>query len=237
MRKSVLCVLIVSLFLGAAAVDTALAAKPLVVMSLADYDGLKSEASHMSNLAKAEKLPVWMQSMLKLYIDGGTLTSLDSTKPWGAVVQIDDNDKLSGYCFFPVSDPEGLLIDLSDYIEGSSDMGNGIYRVDSATDDKFLYAKVTEDGWIIAGDDADVLADAPEDPSKLIKGLNKKYDFALQVNISNIPNHHGAKILEKIKSQLNDQYSVEAVVPENALNAIYQAMEHLDQITLGWVKH
>ncbi|MEA1950620.1 MAG: hypothetical protein U9N87_04505, partial [Planctomycetota bacterium] len=178
MRKSVLCVLIMSLFIGAAAVGPALAddAKPLVVMSLADYDGLVVEASALKNLAQAEKMPAWLQSMLQLYIEGGTLTSLDSTRPWGAVVQIDDSDKLSGYCFFPVSDPEGLLIDLSEFIDGSSDVGNGIYRVDSAKDDKFLYAKVTEDGWIIAGDDADVLADAPSDPGKLIKGLNKQYD-------------------------------------------------------------
>ncbi|MBN2296801.1 MAG: hypothetical protein JXM70_30525 [Pirellulales bacterium] len=239
MRKSVLYVLIISLFLGATAVAPAVAgdAKPLVVMSLADYDGLVADASSLKNIAQVEKMPVWLQSMLRLYIEGGTLTSLDSSRPWGAVVQIDDADKLSGYCFLPVTDPEGLLIDLSDFIEGSSDVGNGIYRIDSATDDKFLYAKITDKGWIIAGDDVDVLAGAPDDPSKLIKGLNKKFDFAMQLNICNIPDHHGAAAMDKIKSQLNDQFSVDTVVPEKTRKAVYEAIEHLDQVILGWSRH
>ena len=238
MRKSLLCVLVLSLFLGAAAVPVmADDAKPLVVMALADHDGLVAEASSLSNVAKASEMPVWLQTMFRLYIEGDQLYSLDSARPWGAVLQIDDYDDLSGYCFFPVSDPEGLLNELSEFIEDPTDIGNGIFRIDSSKDDKHLFAKVTEDGWIIASDNADTLADAPSDPGKLIKGLNKKYDFALQLNISNIPSYHGQVALERVKSELNDQFSVEALVPADTLNAIYEAAEHLDQITLGWSRH
>lgn len=239
MRKSVLCVVIMSLLLGAAAIGPAMAddAKPLVVMSLADHDGLVAEASSLKNIAQAEQMPVWLQSMLRLYIEGGDLNSLDRARPWGAVLQIDDSDKLSAYSFLPVTDAEGLLLDISEFIDSSTDIGNGVYRIDSAKDDKFLFAKVTEDGWIIAGDNADVVADAPSDPGKLIKGLNKKYDFALQVNTCSIPSHHGQAALERIKSELNSQFSVESLVPEKTLKAVYEAAAHIDQITLGWSRH
>ena len=239
MRKSVLCVAVVSLFLGPAAVNPAMAddAKPLVVMSLADRDGLVAKASSLDNVAKASEIPVWLQSMLRLYIEGGELNSLDSTRPWGAVLQIDGYDDLSGYCFIPVTDAQGLLNELSEHIKSPTDIGNGIFRIDSAKDDKFLFAKVTEDGWIIAGDNADVLADAPSDPGKLVKGLNKSYDFALQLNICNIPSYHGQVALEQVKSELNDRFGIEALVPADALGAIYEAVEHLDQITLGWSRH
>ena len=238
MRKSVSLVLALCLLLGASAFNPAHAgdAKPLVVLSLADYKGLNVETSVLKNVSEAPQIPACLESMLRLYIEGGNLTSLDATRPWGAVLQIDGED-LSDYAFVPVTDAEGLLDELSSHIDKPTDVGNGIFRIDSATDDKYVFAKVTDKGWIIVGENPDVLADAPADPGKLIKGLNKNYDFALRVNIANIPSYQGQFALDILRTQLNDQFSVETLVPEKTLDAIFEAAANLDQVTLGWSRH
>ena len=237
MRKSVSLILAVCLLLGASAFTPALAgdAKPLAVLSLADHNGLTVEASALTNLAETPQVPVWLESMLRLYIEGGDLISLDATRPWGAVLQIDGED-LSAYAFVPVSSAEGLLDELANHIDDPTDVGDGVYRIDSSTDDKHVFVKVTK-GWIIVSDSTDVLVDAPADPGKLIEGLNKNYDFALQVNIANIPSYHGQFALETLKTQLSDQFNVEALVPEKTLDVIFKAMANLDQVTLGWSRH
>lgn len=234
MRKYVSIVLAACLLSAFAAVNTAQAgdAKPLVVLSMASYDDLGVDAHSLNDIAAAPKLPVFMQGLLRLYIEGRALMNLDSDRPWGAVMQI-DGDKLSAYAFIPVKDAQGLWNELVSVIDDPADVGNGVYRIDSITEDKHVFVKVT-DGWIIASDDAQTLADSPQDPGKLVNGMDKKFDFAVQANVSNIPSHHEMFALNMLKSQLNNQYSVSSLLPEKTLDAVFEAAANLDQVTLGW---
>ncbi len=237
-RKYVSLVAAVCLLLGAAAFNPVQAgdAKPLLVLSMAAYDDLGVDTAVLKDIAQAPRVPVFMEGMLRLYIEGRNLMNLDSARPWGAVLQI-DGEKLSAYAFVPVSDAKGLWNELLSHIKEPTDVGNGVYRIDSTSDDKHVFVKVSEKGWIIASDDAKTLADAPDDPGKMVDGLNKSFDFVMQANVANIPSQHGQFALDTLRTQLNNQFSVETLVPEKTLDAVFDAAENLDQVTLGWSRH
>ena len=105
-------------------------AKPLVVLSMSSYDSLVADPDCVKDLGEAPRTPTSFASMFKLFSQGKVLESLDKTRPWGAVLQIQD-DKLSAYGFVPVKDAEQLAAELGQYIASTSDWGNGVYRVEA----------------------------------------------------------------------------------------------------------
>jgi hypothetical protein len=231
--------LAVSLVLGLSVFATqavAADAKPLVVLSMSSYDALVANPDCVKDIGQAPGAPTWFASMFRLFSQGKPLDGLDKTRPWGAVLQIQD-DKLSAYGFVPVTDAQQLAAELGQYIASTSDWGNGIYRVEGTEGNKVLYAKVTETGWILVSDSVNALSDAPDDPAKVLQGLNKQYDFALRLDISNIPAEHGGKVLEKLKREADEKYGASSHIPQETLNVILGALEHLDQVTFGWVRH
>jgi hypothetical protein len=231
--------LAVGLVLGLSAFATqavAADAKPLVVLSMSSYDALVANPDCVKDIGQAPGAPTWFASMFRLFSQGKPLDGLDKTRPWGAVLQIQD-DKLSAYGFVPVTDAQQLAAELGQYIASTSDWGNGIYRVEGTEGNKVLYAKVTETGWILVSDSVNALSDAPDDPAKVLQGLNKQYDFALRLDISNIPAEHGGKVLEKLKREADEKYGASSHIPQETLNVILGALEHLDQVTFGWVRH
>jgi hypothetical protein len=236
-RKSLLLMVAVGVVLSVLAGQAAAAdAKPLVVLSMSSYDSLGADPDCVKDFGEAPGAPTWFASMFKLFSQGKVLESLDKSRPWGAVLQLQD-DKLSAYGFVPVKDAEQLAAELGQYIASTSDWGNGVYRVEGTEGNKFLYAKVTDSGWILVSDNASALADAPSDPAALLQGLNKQYDFALRLDISNIPSEHGGKILDKIKREADEKYAVSSHVPAETLKVIVGALENLDQVTFGWGRH
>ena len=239
MRKSFLLMLAVSLVLGlsafagqAAAAD----AKPLVVLSMSSYDALVADPDCVKDIGQAPARRRGSRACSSCSPQGKDLAGLDKTRPWGAVLQLQDG-KLSAYGFVPVTDAEQLAAELGQYIASTSDWGNGIYRVEGTEGNKVLYAKVTENGWILISDSFNALSDTPDDPAKVLQGLNKQYDFALRLDISNIPAEHGSKVLDTLKREADEKYAASSHVPQKTLDVIVGALEHLDQVTFGWVRH
>lgn len=237
MRKPVLFALtaVVTLgLLGASALADS--PKPLVVMSMSSYNTLVDDPGSIAPVAKMDKMPTWMESMIKLFAEGKQVWGLDKTKPWGAVIQLKDG-KLSAYGFVPVSDPETLQSELSDHIASTVEWGYGVYKVEGTEGGKTLYAKPTDSGYIIVSNKSDTLDDVPDNPAKLLEGMDKQYDFAIRINTCNIPAEHGRKLLDKIGEELNDRFGLYSLVPETTLKVLEGAAWELDQITLGWTKH
>ena len=210
--------------------------KPLVVMSMSSYDALVDDAATVGPVAKVDKMPTWMKAMIQLFAEGQQLSSLDESKPWGAVIQLKDG-KLSAYGFVPVSDPETLQSELSDHVASVTEWGYGVYKVEGTEGGKTLYAKPTDSGYMIVSNDSDTLDDTPNNPAKLLEGMDKQYDFAVRINTCNIPAEHGRKLIDKIGEELNERFGLYSLVPESTLEILAGAAWELDQITLGWTKH
>ena len=207
MRKSFLLMLAVSLVLGLSVFATqavAADAKPLVVLSMSSYDALVANPDCVKDIGQAPGADV-VREHVPIVFPRQAARRPGQDAALGAVLQIQD-DKLSAYGFVPVTDAQQLAAELGQYIASTSDWGNGIYRVEGTEGNKVLYAKVTETGWILVSDSVNALSDAPDDPAKVLQGLNKQYDFALRLDISNIPAEHGGKVLETLKREADEKY-------------------------------
>jgi len=241
MRKCLLAVLAAGVTLATSVELTARAAspsaaKPLAVLSATGFETLVGHADAIRGLTKAPHAPAWFESVVRLFSEGDGLAGLDRGRPWGAVVQI-DGEKLSAYAFVPVTSAEMLHDSLSAHISSVSDCGGGVYHVVGSKGAKQLYAKVVGDEWIFVSKDADALADVPNDPSKLLAGMNEQYDFAVRLNVENLPSDRGEKLLESLRRQAEDKFAVSTLVSQDTLDMVLGMAGELDQVTFGWTPH
>ncbi len=206
--------------------------KPLVVLSLASYDQAKADPASVGFVGKSPDMPTWLSGLFKLYSEGKPLSGLDTGRPWGAVIQIDDG--LSAYAFVPVTDAETLLSELYQHVAKASDVGGGLYHVVGTDSTKELYAKVEGD-WLYVSHSTKCLANVPSQPQTLLDGLDQKYDVALRLTTSNIPADHGQKILAQLDKMIGP--ALRQVSSEATVKMLGQAANSLDDVTLGWSRH
>jgi hypothetical protein len=206
--------------------------KPLVVLSMSSYNDMAGEAAPIGKLADEAKLPTWLGATLKLFGEGGQLDSLDPSRPWGAVVQ--RGNGMSAYAFIPVNDAEELAWDLDEFIESPTDVGGGVYEVNAREGDGRIYV-AENSGWVFVSDKSETLSSLPANPSKLLKGLNKDYDVALQFQLQNIPAERGKKMLARLDETMGD--AVRRMTSDKTVEMLGKVLFELDQVTLGWTPH
>lgn len=218
--------------LGVMTPATADAAKPIAVLSLTSHQDLQGDTDGIGELAKVSDLPTWLSSMFKLFAEGQGASGLDSTRPWGVVLQLGDG--LSAYGFVPIRDAEYLLWDIEDHIKDTEDLGGGIYRVTGTEAGKQLYARVDAQ-WIYVAERSEDLSDVASNPAALLGGLDKKYDAALCVETKNIPEREGRAII----NLLGDKFGgiIRQHASEQALNFLGEALFASEQVVMGWKTH
>jgi hypothetical protein len=208
------------------------AAKPIAVGALTSHQTLEGDTNNIGDLAKVNGLPTWFASMLKLYDEGMGANGLDTTRPWGVVVQLDD--ELSAYGFIPVTDAEYLLWDLEDYIERTDEVGWEVYKVIGTEPGKQLFARVTS-RWVYVADTKADLDDVASDPAAVLDGMDKKYDAAISLETKNIPAEEGRALINLLGEKLGPVIRRHA--SEEILEAMGDALFFSEQVTMGWVKH
>jgi hypothetical protein len=206
--------------------------KPLVVLSLSSYNDLVGEPAPVGEVASVSGMPTWLAATLKLFGEGRDLDSLDPTRPWGVVVQRDG--ELSAYAFAPVKDAEQLAWDLDEFIESPSDVGDGVYEIVAREGGKKLYAAESA-GWVFVSDKAETLRTLPDDPAKLLAGLNKRYDIALRFELHNVPAERGKKMLEQLDQQMGAV--ARRITSDETVEMLGKILFELDEVTLGWTPH
>jgi len=205
--------------------------KPLVILSMSGYEASECDPEAVGFVGEAPEMPVWLESMFRLYANGRDSQGLDDSRPWGAVIQ--HGSGLSAYGFVPVKDAETLSWELSEYIQSQTEVGDGIYQVVGTEPGKMLYAKVT-DKWIFASDCAETLESTPADPAKLLDGMNKQYDVAVRVVLKNIPSDAGEEILAKLDETLGP--TLRGLSCDKTVEILGKMAVALDEVTFGWSK-
>lgn len=206
--------------------------KSLVVLSLSSYDQAKSDTSSVGFVGKSPEMPTWLAGLFKLYSEGQPLAGLDHSRPWGAVIQIDD--RLSAYAFVPVTDAETLLSELYEHVADATDIGGGMYHVVGTDSTKELYAKLVGN-WLFVAPSTRCLANVPQQPTGLLDGLNQKYDVAVRLVASNIPAERGQKILAQLDKTLGS--ALRQASSEATVTILGQAAASMDDVTMGWSRH
>ncbi len=208
------------------------AEKPLVVLSLTSHDDVLCNVGEIGAVAEAREMPTWLGSMMKLFAEGEGANGLDATRPWGAVIQLDDD--LSAFGFVPITDAESLSWELYSFIKESIELGNDTYEIVGVEPGQKLYAKDCGD-WLFVSDCQQTLGSVPADPTKLLGKLNQQYDVAVRFELKNVPATEGEKIIglldQKLGSILRNHFS------EATMNILGNALNVLDQTTFGWSSH
>ena len=245
MRKTFVSTLLVALLLGAAGLRPANAEapkrwKPLAVASFAGYDKMKGNIDLAGEMAGMPDLGKGLEAMLNLLTGNQGLAGLDKARPWGAVVQI-NGDQLGGYAFLPVTDLEKLLKVAQPHVGKAKDLGDGVFQID--TKRKPVYVQQKGD-WAFVCDKPEGLAHTPEDPSRLLGGLNTRYDLAMRINAANVPEKHrkkaiarmreeGEKNLHAMPGETEEEFAVRKRLSEKIFRSIVEAINDLDKITIG----
>ncbi len=232
MRKLLAFALLASLCFTLTAPAAEREPKPLVVLSLSSYDQAKEDPAGMQFVGESPDMPTWLSGLFQLYSQGKDLAGIDSSRPWGAVIQL--GDELSAYAFIPVSDPETLLSELYEHVESTEDIGGGIYRVTGTDSQKHLYAKLLGD-WIIVGQSAKCLAHVVQQPTTLLDGLDQKYDVALRLTVKNVPADKGQKLLAHLDKTFGP--ILRRTTSDATVKILGQAAASMEDVTFGWCRH
>ncbi|OHB71036.1 MAG: hypothetical protein A2V70_15130 [Planctomycetes bacterium RBG_13_63_9] len=241
--------MLVALLLGAWGVAPAWAAspgdsKPVAVVSLFGYDEMAADVRFLGELTGEVDLLGRSEAILNFLTQGKGLAGLDKTRPSGAAVYA-DGDRPTGYVFLPITDLDALHDLLKPFLAGVTDVGDRVYKVEGKGPGQTIFVKEGEGGWLFASDKLEALGDLPEDPRKLLAGLDQQYDVAVRLNVSNVPEAHRQKLIARLEEDTqkqlqrrpgegDEEYTVRKIVTEHLLRAILSGVHELEQITLGW---
>jgi len=245
-RRTVLPVMLIALLLGTLGVlpaqaDSPKQLKPLAVVSLAGCDAMRADVEFIGKLSGNPNLGKALDAIVTLATKGQGLAGLDKTRPWGVVIQT-DGGKPTGYACIPVTDLAPMLRLVNSLGCKVTDEGDGVFKIE--TKKKPLY--VTEkDGWAIVCDDPQRLAQVPAKPARLLRGLSKRYDLAVRLYVSNMPQEcrqkladclreHAKKRLARRSGGTEQEQTVRKQLARHMVRSINAAINDLDRVTLGW---
>lgn len=209
--------------------------KPVAVVSIASLDKILSDVEYLTAVAGSPDVGKLASGMAGIYING-----LDRTKPSGAIVTVEGMEpKVTA--FLPVKDFKAVLATLRNNGLEGRDAGGGVLQFGAG--DQSVYVK-EQPGWAFIAQKPEHLAKLPADPSKLTGGLDKNYNLAVQVNMTNLPRDVKQMAVSFLKSQaeagLRDQVGNAAdreaaeKITQNSVKSIVALIEETDQVTIGW---
>jgi len=227
-RKILLPALAVAVLLATSSVVPAQAPQPestglktVLTVSISGFDAIKKDAEVIAN---ASNMPLLMLP----FMNEKGLAGLDTTKPWGAVVQTDGQD-LRIFAFLPVSDPElalGLLGPLGGGGDPPKPDAEGVYEIEVRGNEVVLAKK---GDWVILADNRQTLANVPADPVPLLDGLNESYAIAIRGSIKDIPASMRDQVVGLIRSGVE---MAQQAQPDQAPGeqAIARSLEQVDKL-------
>jgi len=149
------------------------ASKPVAVLSIASYDRVMADIAMLGNLAGNPDLDKNLEGMLQLFTQGQGLVGLDKKRPW-CISLTTDGISFQPLVYLPVDDLEALLDALAGLLGEADDVGDGLYELNVFGQPILVKQK---GAWTVIGQDADAIAAAPNDPAKLLNGMDTAYDI------------------------------------------------------------
>ena len=217
--------------------------KPVAVISIASYDRIMSSIAYIGKLSNNPELDKNLEGMLKLFTQGQGVNGLDRTRPLGAAVST-DGMQFQPLVFVPVVKLQQLLDSLAPIaaIGEAKDIGNGVFELQN--ENMKLYVK-EQSNWAFIAQVPESLANLPKDPSKLLGGLDTRYEVALRLHVQNIPDMYRTFVIDQIKAGVESglerkedeedaQYELRKKQIENQVQSMVTAINETDRLTVGW---
>ena len=122
--------------------------KQVAVLSFSGYDEVIADIGFIGKLSDNPDLARGVEVILNLLTKNQGLKGLDKSRPWGAVIRLDEEklaegsqnpmEYASGVAFLPVTDADALQQVLEPYIGQPTDVGDGVQRVENEGNELFL---------------------------------------------------------------------------------------------------
>ena len=247
MRKTLLSSLAVAILLVGA--DAARAqdvesggTKPVVTVSFSGYDEILKDVEFIGNAAGNPQMAEMVKGMIQQGVGGQELAGLDTSRPWGFVVQT-DGQQFPMYAFVPVTDLKQLLTLAEPVIGKPSDLGDGVLEIEAKNQTIYM---VEKGGWAFLAKTPDVLASTPADPLTILEGLNEQYDLAVRISVKNIPEQilqMGLMQLDMVPqmaqmqeapNETDEQRALRIKMTKQAIEQIKTVVNDLDTFLLGF---
>ncbi len=252
MRRILLSTLAAAVLLGTSSVGLAQAPagdlKTVLTISFSGYDNLLESVKFIGELGGNPDLADMLQMPIEMATEGKGLLGLDTTKPWGVVVQTDGGQDFPVVGFVPVTDLDKLLETLSAVIGEAEDVGGGVLKIQPPADPAApgtgapsMFVKQAGN-WVLIAPEDEYFAAAPADPIQALGGLNEEYIVAVRASVQNIPK----ALIDQAKSPLevgltmrmpgegDEEYAVRTGVARQMFEQIETLVNDLDEVLLGW---
>lgn len=247
MKKTVLSALaVVALLLApklAPAQEGAAAdSKTLVTVAFSGYGELLADIEFIGAVSGNPQLKEMVEGALQQSPAGPALAGLDTTRPWGFVVQ-GGADEFPMFGFIPVTDLGKMLSAAEPMIGKPTLAGDGVLEI--VADDQSFYLKEKEGGWAFFARTPDALADTPADPTQALGGLHERYDLAVQVNVANVPPmlrqmamapiQMGMQVgMRRLPDETDEQYALRQKAAQQGMQQFQQMLDELDTLIVGF---
>ena len=214
--------------------------KPAVVVSFAKIERLMKDVSYLTSAAGAPEIGGFALLLADEYLRG-----LNLQQPVGLLLTIQDNEP-SGLGFLPITDFEAVKEQISQNAGELQDAGDGVWQLQLQRN---IFMK-EKDGWLYFSDSAAKLARLPADPVKLLDGLDKQYEIAVQVRVQNIPGELRELAISEMRAGFErtiadqaanalgnldpDQQKLQQEQGRAMLESLAKSIEQLDRVTVGW---
>ncbi len=210
--------------------------KPMLVISISSVQELADDAAYLIQLAE---IPGGLDQQIPIML-GAFGQGLDTTKPIGAVVQAKGiGVEMIG--FIPVTNFDVALALLEQTLGPAQDAGGGVYTIQTPLAPVFLkhsgnYAYIAQA--------KEQLANLPANPVKLLGGLEKQYDFAIQGNLQAVPELYlnlietqlktGIELgLQPLPGETDEQYETRRQITQNQMDEMLRMIDEIDSMTIG----
>lgn len=214
--------------------------KSVAVVSITNYDELLKDLGFIGEMIGNPGLDQQLDTTLKLFTQGQGLKGLDTSKPWGVVVQTDDV-QLVPIIALPVKSLEQLIGVLGPML-GNPTKENGVYKLQPPGSPEVFAAE--KNGWAFIAQSADALDKSPTDPARLL-ALSSQYALAIQLNVQNVPEMYRTMAIDQIKAGFEQGMAQQPGEDETAFAARKKMMEaqmqqmetsikETKELTLGW---
>ena len=166
--------------------------------------------------------------------------ALDKTKPWGAYVLKQGDMEFIPVVFVPVKDVQILLATFEQQIGKPQDAGDGILEI-AADQPQSAFVK-QKGNWAFVTNKKAILANLPDDPTKLLGGLDEKYTIAVRLNLGKLPGDWRKMAIEQMRNSFAERMNsvkeeerpqVKAL-GESLMSSVVQLVDGLEQFTFGW---
>jgi hypothetical protein len=209
--------------------------EPVAVVSVAATEQLLKEISYLTEAAGAADFGRLVTLLASPYT-----AALDKTKPWGVYVLKEGETEFSPVGFVPAKDVQIWLATFEQQIGKPQDVGDGVLEIAS---DKPQPVFVKQKGnWAFLTNKKSLLANLPDDPTKMLGGLDQKYTMAVRINLSKLPGDWRKMAIEQMRNSFEERMSsvkeeeqkqVKAL-GESLMSSVVQLVEGLEQFTFGW---